>query len=209
MLPRHSGGQVLGHGALLCSCFVWATAHGPGGERIVGDTHHDHSGRDSDKHIHTMLESFNVNVSHITTPRDYYVSDADDTGLRTIKWVPAGGFAPRRTCFLARVTPGPNHVSVDMFFDETLRQNLQDVLVREYLYHLLAAAAQEGRFIHTNGGTAHLVNAQGDLVVLDFQEATLSTRFDEPALNYLATYPAHSVPDVAQKARTEIDRFQA
>lgn len=138
--------------------------------------------------------------------RDFYVSDTEYNSFE-LKAVPAGGYAPKKTHFVARVNADGSTIIVD----KKLQKRLEEWLVVERYCELAAQAAESGRYCHGNGadfiyveGIIDGVEDSGFLVHLnlvrgDFNRTPLS---DPSAKRYIAsTYP-HTEMHTAESLRT-------
>ena len=120
--------------------------------------------------------------------RDFYASDLSQSGYAELKCVPAGGFAPKHTHFVARVNADHSMTVVD----ERLRDQLANWLNVEAICSATALAAEEGRFCFTNGNT--MVYVEGEHLVTAFVQPVSVKReplTSESAQRYLASNPAH------------------
>ncbi|MFM7089136.1 MAG: hypothetical protein ACKOW9_06445 [Candidatus Paceibacterota bacterium] len=139
----------------------------------------------------------NTNKLSTEIDRDFYATD-EESGMYALKCVPAGGFAPKRTHFVARVSASGNVKMIDLKFEEALRNWLQI----EEICNATAKAAEEGRFCFTNGNTC--VYIEGDELVTAFIQPVEITRRpldSEDAQKYLrSTYP-HKDDSTAESLR--------
>lgn len=114
--------------------------------------------------------------------RDFYASD--EPMNRDLRCVPAGGFAPKRMHFVARVNVNGEVI----LFDDAQRDNLVNWLMVETLSVKVAQAAEEGRYCHGNGNYFVYVE-DGDLVTVSLVDKTIerSPMTSESAQRYLSS----------------------
>ena len=129
--------------------------------------------------------------------RDFYASD-DTYGTPTLKCVPAGGYAPKRTRFVARVNPNGEMIVLD----DTLTSRLDEWLKVEILSEMAALAAEEGRYCHGNGNYFIFVDGN-ELVTVSLCEGTIDRKSldDEFAKNYIRNSRPYKSLETAESLR--------
>ena len=138
-----------------------------------------------------------TNTPSTLIARDFYVSDVEYKHYE-LKAVPAGGYAPKKTHFVARV----NEDGSTIIIDPKVQKQLEDWLVVEKYSLLAALAAEEGRYCHGNG--ADFIYVENDylvhlnLVTKDFTRTPLS---DPKAANYIANTRPHREEHTAETLR--------
>lgn len=139
----------------------------------------------------------NTQDQNITIDRDFYATD-EETGSFALRCVPAGGFAPKRTHFVARVSANGSVTTIDTKFEAALKNWLQI----EEICNTAAKAAEEGRFCFTNGNSYVWVEGD-DLVTAWIQPVEISRipLSSEDAQRYLRSTPAHHAPETAEHMR--------
>lgn len=139
-----------------------------------------------------------MNILFSNSSRDFYATD-DDGRSHSLRCVPAGGFAPKRTHFVARVTSN-GEVNV---IDERYREALINWLGIEKICLAAAQAAEDGRFCFTNGNNTIWVE-DGFLVFAELQPLnTTRLPLDHPdSVSYLRSTAPHSSRDTAFSLRS-------
>ena len=138
-----------------------------------------------------------TNTPSTTIDRDFYVSDAD-YGYFELKAVPAGGYAPKKTHFAARVNADGSTIIID----QKVRKQLEDWLVVERFSMMAALAAEEGRYCHGNGADFSFVE-DGYLVMLNLvrKDYVRKPLTDPDAANYVAGTRPHREEHTAESLR--------
>lgn len=130
--------------------------------------------------------------------RDFYASD-ESYGSVELKCVPAGGYAPKRTRFVARVNPNGEMIVLD----EKLETRLDEWLKVEVFCEMVAKAAEEGRYCHGNGNYFLFVEGD-DLVTVSICEGTVERKSlitDEFARNYIKQSRPYKCLETAKSMR--------
>lgn len=143
-----------------------------------------------------IKKTFSVQIEEGS--RDFYASD-EEYGSVELKCVPAGGYAPKRTRFVARVNPNGEMIVLD----SRVETRLDEWLKVEILSEMAAKAAEEGRYCHGNGN--YFIFVEGDdLVTVSLCEGTVSRKSlitDEFARNYIKSSRPYKSLETAESLR--------
>lgn len=146
-----------------------------------------------------------TNTPSTQIARDFYVSDTEYNSFE-LKAVPAGGFAPKKTHFVARVNADGSSIVID----KKLEKRLEEWLVVERFCELVAQAAESGRYCHGNGADFVYVEGRiedqedsGYLVMLNLVRGdyTRTPLTDPKAKAYIASTRPHTEMHTAESLR--------